>query len=171
MARQRTDDQLAATLRPVEGCVGVEGGSDGEALADAMSSIAAAVLSAERQGGGVELLAARPGRLVDRHDGGLLRCAAMDLRLFFSTFGLVFLAEFGDKTQLATAGLAAESGRRWLVFAASAAALVTSSLLASLAGAWLHSRVDAALITRSGGALFVIIGAWMIYSSFRGGPA
>ncbi|MEZ4380833.1 MAG: TMEM165/GDT1 family protein [Nannocystaceae bacterium] len=94
----------------------------------------------------------------------------MDLRLFLSTFGLVFLAELGDKTQLATAGLAAESGRRWLVFAASAAALVTSSLLAALAGAWLHSRVDAALITRVGGALFVVIGAWMIYASFRGAP-
>jgi len=95
----------------------------------------------------------------------------MELRLFFSTFGLVFLAELGDKTQLATAGLAAESGRRWLVFAASAAALVTSSLLASFVGAWLHSRVEATLIPRIGGALFVIIGAWMIYSSFRGGPA
>jgi putative Ca2+/H+ antiporter (TMEM165/GDT1 family) len=95
----------------------------------------------------------------------------MDLRLFLSTFGLVFLAELGDKTQLATAGLAAESGRRWLVFAASAAALVTSSLLAALAGAWLHGRVDGALVTRFGGLLFVLIGGWMIYSSYRGGPA
>ena len=95
----------------------------------------------------------------------------MALRVFFSTFGLVFLAELGDKTQLATAGLAAESGNRWLVFAASASALVVSSFLAAFAGAWLHGRVDAALITRVGGALFVVIGGWMIYSSFRGGPA
>ena len=42
----------------------------------------------------------------------------MDLRSFLTTFGLVFLAELGDKTQLATMGMAATGGQKWLVFAA-----------------------------------------------------
>ncbi|MDC0671194.1 TMEM165/GDT1 family protein [Nannocystis radixulma] len=90
----------------------------------------------------------------------------MDLRAFFTTFGLVFLAELGDKTQLTTMSMAASSGRRWLVFVASALALALSSLIAVLAGEWLRTRVEPVLIDRVAGALFVIIGGWMLASTF-----
>ncbi|WP_211302630.1 TMEM165/GDT1 family protein [Nannocystis exedens] len=93
---------------------------------------------------------------------------AMDLRAFFTTFGLVFLAELGDKTQLTTMSMAASSGRRWLVFVASALALVLSSLIAVLAGEWLRARVEPVLIERTAGALFVILGGWMLASTFVG---
>lgn len=92
----------------------------------------------------------------------------MDLRAFFTTFGLVFLAELGDKTQLATMSMSASSGRRWLVFAASALALVLSSLLAVLAGELLRARVEPATIERAAGGLFVVMGAWMIFASMTG---
>lgn len=92
----------------------------------------------------------------------------MDLRAFFTTFGLVFLAELGDKTQLTTMSMAATSDRRWLVFAASAAALVLSSLVAVLAGDLVRARVDPVLLERIAGALFLVIGAGMLTSTFIG---
>lgn len=92
----------------------------------------------------------------------------MDLRAFLTTFGLVFLAELGDKTQLATMSLAATSGRRWLVFAASALALVLSSLVAVLAGELIRGRVDPVTIERVAGGLFVVMGGWMLVASFTG---
>ena len=59
----------------------------------------------------------------------------MDWKLFATTFVAIFLAELGDKTQLATLTLAASSpGRRWLVFGAAALALLVSSAVAVLLG-------------------------------------
>ena len=97
----------------------------------------------------------------------------MDLRTFFTTFGLVFLAELGDKTQLATMGLAsaAGDGRRWLVFAASALALTLSSLIAVLAGDLLRSRIDPTTIQRAAAVLFIALGGLLLWQSFRAPPA
>ena len=92
----------------------------------------------------------------------------MDVRAFLSTFGLVFLAELGDKTQLATMSIAATSGRRWLVFVASALALVLSSLIAVLAGEFVRGRIDPVIIERVAGGLFVVMGGWMLAASFAG---
>lgn len=92
----------------------------------------------------------------------------MDVRAFLSTFGLVFLAELGDKTQLATMSMAATSGRRWLVFVASALALVLSSLIAVLAGEFVRGRIDPVIIERVAGGLFVVMGGWMLVASFAG---
>ncbi len=91
----------------------------------------------------------------------------MDLRGFLTTFGLVFLAELGDKTQLATMSMAATSGQRWSVFAAAASALVLSSLIAVLLGEFLRTRVDPLWIQRAAAALFLGLGAWMLLASFR----
>ena len=54
----------------------------------------------------------------------------LDLRFFATVFGSVFLAELGDKTQLATFGLAASSpGGRLSVFLGSALALVSTTIV------------------------------------------
>ena len=86
----------------------------------------------------------------------------MDWKLFLTTFGAVFLAELGDKTQLATLGFAAEGHSRLTVFAGSAAALVTTSLIAVLAGGVVARYVSPQLLTRGAGVLFVVLGIWTL---------
>ncbi|MBW1740906.1 MAG: TMEM165/GDT1 family protein [Deltaproteobacteria bacterium] len=91
----------------------------------------------------------------------------MDLKVFFTTFGMIFLAELGDKTQLATLCFAAESKSRLSVFFGSAGALVLTSLLAVVLGAGLGRLIPAHYIKIGAGVLFVLLGAWMIF--FPGG--
>jgi putative Ca2+/H+ antiporter (TMEM165/GDT1 family) len=82
----------------------------------------------------------------------------MDLKLLFSTFSLVFLAELGDKTQLATLSLAASGKSRLAVFLGAAAALVLTSSIAVLAGASVARVVPEVWIHRVAGAGFIIMG-------------
>ncbi len=89
----------------------------------------------------------------------------MDIRLFFTTFGTIFLMELGDKTQLATLGFAsggAGSGNGLTIFLGSAAALVLSSLIAVLCGQVVHKYIDPAWMNRITGAFLVAIGLVMI---------
>jgi putative Ca2+/H+ antiporter (TMEM165/GDT1 family) len=89
---------------------------------------------------------------------------------FFSVFLAVFLAELGDKTQLASALFAAEGGRNpWLVFAASSSALVTSTAIAVAAGAFLRSKLEALPLDYIAGGLFIALGIWMIGKKLIGG--
>lgn len=81
----------------------------------------------------------------------------MDWKLLASTFAAVFVAELGDKTQLATLSLAA-SGSRWVVFAGSALALVASSLIAVLAGEAVSRAVPPIWIKRAAGVIFLVMG-------------
>ena len=79
--------------------------------------------------------------------------------IFFS----VFVAELGDKTQLATMLFAADPNvSRWGVFAASAAALVFSSLLAVLLGSQISRFISPGTLNTIAGIGFVIIGIWML---------
>ncbi len=82
----------------------------------------------------------------------------MDLKVFFSTFALVFLAELGDKTQLATLNLAASSHTRLAVFLGAAGALVLTSAIAVLVGDALARLVPAVWIQRGAGVGFIIMG-------------
>jgi putative Ca2+/H+ antiporter (TMEM165/GDT1 family) len=87
----------------------------------------------------------------------------MDPKLFLTVFGTVFVAELGDKTQLATLLYAADAPHaRLTVFAASAAALAVSAglgvLAGGLVGAWLSPRV---LRWLAGGG-FVAVGLWIL---------
>jgi putative Ca2+/H+ antiporter (TMEM165/GDT1 family) len=78
---------------------------------------------------------------------------------FLTAFVTVFLAELGDKTQLATLALAAGGHARWLVFLGAALALVTSSALAVLLGSALGQVVPAIWLRRGAGALMIGLGA------------
>ncbi len=82
----------------------------------------------------------------------------MDWKLLGSTFLVVFLAELGDKTQLATFGLAAGSESRISVFAGAAFALVAASAIAVLLGQAVGSLVPELWLRRAAGLLFLVLG-------------
>ena len=85
----------------------------------------------------------------------------MDTKLLVTVFSTVFLAELGDKTQLATLVFSANSpGARWTVFAGSALGLVLASAIGVLAGDLVSRTVDTRTLTRFAGAAFVAIGIW-----------
>jgi putative Ca2+/H+ antiporter (TMEM165/GDT1 family) len=87
----------------------------------------------------------------------------MDPRLFATVFSTVFVAELGDKTQLATLLYASDASHPKLtVFAASAAALVLASGIGVLAGSFLSAHVDARAIRWVAGLGFVVVGIWVL---------
>jgi putative Ca2+/H+ antiporter (TMEM165/GDT1 family) len=83
------------------------------------------------------------------------------LAVFFSTATTVFLAELGDKTQLAALLLSAESGRPLVVFLGASLALISSSLVGVLLGRWLSSVMPAHQLERLAGILMVALGLWL----------
>ncbi|MCW5570604.1 MAG: TMEM165/GDT1 family protein [Steroidobacteraceae bacterium] len=93
----------------------------------------------------------------------------MDFRTFLLVFGTVFMAELGDKTQLATLLYASEErfGRAH-VFVAAALALVVSTALAVLAGSLVSKFIPVRTLQFVAGLGFVVIGVWTLYSAVRG---
>ncbi|MBW2489386.1 MAG: TMEM165/GDT1 family protein [Deltaproteobacteria bacterium] len=91
----------------------------------------------------------------------------MDLKILLTTFGLIFLAELGDKTQLATFCFSADCDSRISVFLGSAGALVLSSLIAVVFGAGISRVIPANYIRIGAGVFFVIVGIVTLYSSVR----
>ena len=83
------------------------------------------------------------------------------LTVFLSTAGTVFLAELGDKTQLAALLLAAESGRPVVVAIGASLALICSSLVGVLLGRWLSSVMAPQQLERAAGVLMVGLGLWL----------
>jgi len=87
----------------------------------------------------------------------------MDPKLFVTVFATVFMAELGDKTQLATLLYASDAAHPKLtVFAASASALVLTSALGVLAGSVLAQYVSPRLIRWIAGCGFIAVGAWVL---------
>ena len=87
----------------------------------------------------------------------------MDKRLFLTVFASVFLAEIGDKTQLATMTFASSSTSKWTVFAASAAALVLAAGIGVAGGALVSRVVSPRVLATAAGVAFVLIGVWTIW--------
>ena len=91
----------------------------------------------------------------------------MDFKVMLTTFGMIFLAELGDKTQIATFCFAAESKSRLAIFIGSASALILTSLLAVVFGSAVNRMVPSNYIRIGAGALFILLGLWMLL--FPGG--
>lgn len=89
----------------------------------------------------------------------------MDLRILGTTFLTVFLAELGDKTQLATLSFAAGTSSRLAVFVGSALALVTTSAIAVIAGEAVARVVSPMTLKRLAGVAFILIGLWTLWSA------
>lgn len=92
----------------------------------------------------------------------------MDIKAMLSTFALIFLAELGDKTQLATLSFAASGKSRFSVFIGAAGALVLTSLLAVSMGSLLVRWVDPSHLRRAAAILFIFLGIWMLLTPTSG---
>ncbi len=86
----------------------------------------------------------------------------MDWKLILSTFGIVFLAELGDKTQLAALTLTASSKRPLSVFVGTSVALVAVSAIGILVGAAAAEVVPLALVRKVSAAAFILVGVAML---------
>ncbi|MEC4896267.1 MAG: TMEM165/GDT1 family protein [Oscillatoria sp. PMC 1051.18] len=87
---------------------------------------------------------------------------------FSSTFVTIFLAEMGDKTQLATLLMTAESHSPWIVFAGAATALIATSLLGVMLGCWLAKRLPAGIQDKVVGMLLLSVSAWLLWDVIQG---
>lgn len=82
--------------------------------------------------------------------------------VFSSTFITIFLAEMGDKTQLVTLLMSAESQKPWIVFIGSALALIATSLIGVFIGYWLSKKLAPKTLDLSVAILLLLITAWLI---------
>lgn len=82
--------------------------------------------------------------------------------LFWTTFATVFLAELGDKTQLAAMTASAKSGALLTVFLAASAALVCATALGVAVGGVLFRFVPESVIRYLAGAAFIAVGVWIL---------
>src|ERR1700741_621470 len=82
----------------------------------------------------------------------------MDWRVFMTTFGIIFLAELGDKTQIAAMTMAAEKKRPWEVFLGAALALAAVSAIGVVIGSALGHYLPVEWIKRVAGVAFIVIG-------------
>ncbi|MEO8435980.1 MAG: TMEM165/GDT1 family protein [Pyrinomonadaceae bacterium] len=90
----------------------------------------------------------------------------MDWRVMLTTFGVIFLAEMGDKTQLAAMTLAAQKKRPWEVFIAASLALVAVSAIGVIVGGVVSQYVPLEWVRRVAAVLFILIGALMLLGKF-----
>jgi putative Ca2+/H+ antiporter (TMEM165/GDT1 family) len=88
----------------------------------------------------------------------------LDPKLFLTVFATVFLAELGDKTQLATLLFASKGGTSLItVFAAASVALVATTAIGVLAGAAVSAWIQPKYLSYVAGTGFILIGAWTLW--------
>lgn len=90
----------------------------------------------------------------------------MDWRVFLTTFGAIFLAEMGDKTQLAAMTMAAETRKPWTVFISASLALACVSALGVVVGGTLGHYLPLVWIKRGAAVLFILIGVLILLDKF-----
>lgn len=87
----------------------------------------------------------------------------MDWRLVLTTFGMVFLAELGDKTQLLVFTLSSQHRAPWAVFLGASLALSAVSLLGAFAGGLVGEVLPAKHVQLGAGMLFILVGIYILY--------
>ena len=88
----------------------------------------------------------------------------MDLKIFLTVFITIFIAEIGDKTQLATLLFAADKDvNKLTVFAGASLALVIAAGIGVLAGELISQYVSGKYLHYIAGAGFIAIGIWTIF--------
>lgn len=90
----------------------------------------------------------------------------MDWKVFITIFGTIFLAELGDKTQLATMLFATDKEvGKYTVFLAASMALILASALGVLAGTFLSEYINEKYLHYIAGVGFIIIGVLTLYKA------
>ena len=93
-----------------------------------------------------------------------------DTAAFFSilitSFSTIFLAELGDKTQLATLILSAQSGRPLIIFIGAALALISTSLMGVLIGRWIANNLPRQRFTVVAGIIMLSLGTYLVTQGF-----
>ncbi len=89
------------------------------------------------------------------------------LSIFITTFTTIFIAELGDKTQVATLMLSAESGKPIIVFLGSSLALISSSIVGVLIGKWVSKKISPSKFAFFTGALMILISIFLAYETFK----
>ena len=90
----------------------------------------------------------------------------MDIKILLTVFATVFIAELGDKTQLATMLFASDKAvSKWVVFAGASLALIATSALGVLAGGFVSQYISPRQLQWIAGAGFIAIGLWTLVKS------
>ncbi len=91
----------------------------------------------------------------------------MDFKVLFTVFAAIFVAELGDKTQLATMLFAADKEvSKITVFLGSSLALILTSALGVLFGSILSQHINPKYMSILAGVGFILIGSWSLYKGF-----
>jgi Ca2+/H+ antiporter, TMEM165/GDT1 family len=90
----------------------------------------------------------------------------MDWRVMLTTFGVIFLAEMGDKTQLAAMTMAAETKKPWAVFIAASLALACVSAIGVVVGGLVGQFLPLVWIKRAAAIAFIVIGVLILIGKF-----
>ncbi len=91
----------------------------------------------------------------------------MDWKLAATTFGIIFLAELGDKTQLAVFTLAAQAKSPWTVFVGASLALVVVTLLGAYLGGFIANYIPPKFLHIGAGSLFIVLGVSLLWENLR----
>lgn len=91
----------------------------------------------------------------------------MDWKIFLTTFGMIFLAELGDKTQLAAISMASETKSPLAVFVGAMAAFGVITLIGVLIGGFLTKVIPQVYIRLGAGSLFIVIGILVLTGIFK----
>ena len=94
-------------------------------------------------------------------DSSDFKDSASFLSIIITSFSTIFLAELGDKTQLATLILSAQSGRPLIIFIGAALALISTSLLGVLIGRWIASNLPRQRFTIISGMIMLSLGIYL----------
>ena len=86
--------------------------------------------------------------------------------ILITSFSTIFLAELGDKTQLATFMLSAQSGRPLIIFIGAGLALVSTSLLGVLIGQWIANNLPRQRFTVVSGVIMLSLGIYLVIQGF-----
>ncbi|SEF98284.1 Uncharacterized protein family UPF0016 [Caloramator fervidus] len=85
------------------------------------------------------------------------------LKIIFSTFLVVFLAELGDKTQLVTMLLSSKSTSKIPVFLGASLALISTTLIGVLCGSFVEKYIPQNVLNLVSGIAFILIGIIIIF--------